>query len=88
MRIWDCNFEYSGNGITIKSQRKRGGYIRGIEVRNCKFSGVLIQADVKYNADGESAEELSVLENFLFENISLTGRCYSMTRDTYRIPAV
>lgn len=88
VRIWDCDFEYSGNGITIKSQRKRGGYIRGIDVRNCKFSGVLIQADVKYNADGESAEELSVLENFLFENISLTGRCYSMTRDTYRIPAV
>ena len=88
VRIWDCDFKNSGNGLTIKSHRKRGGYIRNVTVENCVFSGILIVGSVPYNMDGESAKELSEFARLRFENVYLTGRCFSMTRDTFRMPAI
>ena len=62
--------------------------LKEIFVHLSEFSGILIVGSVPYNMDGESANELSEFARFRFENVYLTGRCFSMTRDTFRMPAI
>ena len=88
VRIWDCDFKDSWTGITLKSHKKRGGYIRNISVSNSEFSGVLIVGSVWYNQDGKSAPTITCFENFTFDNIFLTGKCYSAKKERYCIPPV
>lgn len=73
VQIWDCDLENSFSGIEIKSSEKRGGYVRGVTVRDCKAPRVLIHA-VPYNDDGEAAPTPPVLEHFTFAGLTLTGR--------------
>ncbi len=35
VQIWDCDLANSLSGIEIKATPKRGGYVRGVTVRDC-----------------------------------------------------
>lgn len=73
VKIWDCNFFNGKSGFGMKTTRKRGGYVRNVRIRNCDFASVLIRADYPTNNDGESANELTQIENFSLENIKIKG---------------
>lgn len=72
VRIWDCDLVNSMSGIEIKATKKRGGYVRGISVKNCSTSRLMFHS-VGYNDDGVSAGIPPVFENCLFENVQITG---------------
>lgn len=38
VRIWDCDLSCGLYGIEIKGTRKRGGYVRDVQVRDCRVS--------------------------------------------------
>lgn len=73
IKIWNCDMQNSVCGIQIKGTKERGGYIKNIDVRNCKFSRILISSAVGYNNDGESAPAVPYFENFLFKDIFVSG---------------
>ena len=70
--IWDCDFTKSRAGIGIKVTPKRGGYVRNVRVRNCRFVNLRARS-VTFNDDGEPSGVMSVVEDVLFENTVLTG---------------
>ena len=70
--IWDCDFTASVMGLSIKLNHERGGYMRNIVVRNCRFSRILARSRY-YVENSQPAKNLSVVEDFLFQNIELTG---------------
>lgn len=72
VQIWDCDLEHSFSGIEIKGTAKRGGYVRGVTVRDCKAPRVMIHS-VPYNDDGEAADTPPVFEHFTFAGLTLTG---------------
>lgn len=72
VRIWDCDLVNSMSGIEIKATKKRGGYVRGISVKNCSTSRLMFHS-VGYNDDGISAGVAPVFENCTFENVHITG---------------
>lgn len=73
VKIWDCDLERSMSGIEIKATNKRGGYVRGVEVRDCITPRVMMHS-VPYNNDGVPAPHPPVLENCRFARLTLTGR--------------
>ena len=73
VKIWDCNLAVSTSGLEIKATRKRGGYVRDVEVRDCVLSRAMIHS-VGYNDDGVGSPLPPVLENFLYERVTLLGR--------------
>ena len=75
VKIWDCDMGDSTYGVEIKGTKKRGGYVRGVHVRDCKLCRVLMHS-VLYNDDGEGAPEVPVFEDCRFENLKLTGITY------------
>ena len=70
--LWNCDFSESGSGISIKVTQKRGGYIKNIKIGDCAFSSIRARC-VSFNDDGEGAETVSVVRDFLFKNLTLTG---------------
>ena len=73
VQIWDCDLTNSWSGIEIKATPKRGGYVRGVSVRDCTASRLLVHA-VPYNNDGEAAPRQPVFSHLSFERLTLTGR--------------
>ena len=73
--VWDCDFTRGGAGIGLKVTPKRGGYIRNVRVRNSRFVNLRARS-VTFNDDGEPSGEMSVVEDVLFENTTLTGMAY------------
>ena len=73
VRIWDCDMSASMQGIEIKATKKRGAYVRGVRVHNCKVSRVQIHA-VGYNDDGVGAPVPPVFADCCFRNVTVTGR--------------
>ncbi len=73
VKIWDCNLENSMYGIEIKGTRKRGGYVRDIEVRDCIVPCLSVHS-VLYNDDGVGAKEPPKFENFYYEGVTITGK--------------
>jgi len=71
--LWDCDMRPTWSGIEIKSTQKRGGYVRGISVRDIAASHVMIHS-VNFNDDGESAGISPVIEDCHFERMHLLGR--------------
>ena len=71
--VWDCDIQNCEVGFQIKSARKRGGYVKNVRVADCKSSVIAVWVSLSYNDDGVSAEELPVLSDYTFENITLTG---------------
>lgn len=72
VRIWDCDLSHSLNGIEIKGTKKRGGYVRDIEVQDCVLPRLMIHT-VGYNDDGIPAKHPPVLERCCFERLRITG---------------
>ncbi|MBQ2803095.1 MAG: glycoside hydrolase family 28 protein [Lachnospiraceae bacterium] len=75
VKIWDCDMRNSLCGIEIKGTGKRGGYVRDIQVRDCKVSRIMFHS-VAYNDDGIGAKKPPVFENCIFEGLQITGSCY------------
>lgn len=73
VRLWDCDMGPTWSGIEIKATRKRGGYVRGISVRDIRASHVMIHS-VGYNDDGEGFKTPPVIEDCHFERMHLLGR--------------
>jgi len=73
VKIWDCAVGPTWSGIEIKATKKRGGYVRNIEVRDVTASHIQMHS-VGYNDDGEGSKVPPVLENCSFENMHLLGR--------------
>lgn len=74
IKIWDCDMGDSLCGIEIKGTKKRGGFVRKVQVRDCKVARVLFHS-VGYNDDGIGAGVAPVFEDCTFENIQITGKC-------------
>ncbi|SFG72050.1 glycosyl hydrolase family 28 protein [Oribacterium sp. WCC10] len=73
VNIWDCDMKNSSSGFEIKATKKRGGYVKGIHVRDSRFSRILFHS-VNYNDDGESAKKLPSLSDCSFTNVKICGR--------------
>lgn len=76
VKIWDCDLARSIYGVEIKATKKRGGYVRGIFVKDCDLSRIMMHS-VGYNDDGEPAPDIPVFEDCVFENLCLRGIEYS-----------
>lgn len=66
VKIWDCNMAVSTSGLEIKATKKRGGYVRDVEVCDCTLSHVMVHS-VGYNDDGIGSDVPPILENFKYE---------------------
>ncbi len=73
VKIWDCDIETSFAGLNIKSTPSRGGYIKNVSVYHLKTSKIFFRTSMNGNDDGASADTLPRLENFVFEDITITG---------------
>ena len=70
--IQDCTAGALLNGMQIKGTKDRGGYVRNIQVADCKLLKITIFSSLNYNNDGEAAPELPTFENISFRNIDLS----------------
>ncbi len=84
VKIWDCDMSSSLSGIEIKGTRKRGGYVRDIEVRDCRVSRILFHS-VGYNDDGIGAPVPPVFERCRFERLHITGKCLDHDRQYHDV---
>lgn len=75
VRIWDCDFSASEYGLHFKTTPKRGGFVRNVTVEHCSFPRLTVES-VRYNDDGESAGEPTVMENIVLRDITLSGVCW------------
>lgn len=71
--IWDCDLRGLWYGVEVKATRKRGGYVRGLRVRDTVMQHAVIRS-VPYNDDGVAAADVPVLEDFLYERVQILGR--------------
>ncbi len=72
VRIWNCDMSNSVFGVEIKATKKRGGYVRDVQVRNCNLCRLMMHS-VGYNDDGEAAPTIPVFEDCAFEDLHITG---------------
>ena len=70
--IWNCCIPY-GTGIYIKSQKKRGGYVKNVKVYNCSTPSISIHSSYGVNNDGEPAPNPPEISDMIFEDITVTG---------------
>ncbi len=68
VQIWDCDLANSLSGIEIKATPKRGGYVRGVTVRDCITPRVMLHDGVQY--DGVPAGAPPKLEHCFFERLT------------------
>lgn len=78
--IWDCDLSRSIYGLEIKGTWKRGGYVRGIRVDNCRIPRLLFHA-VDYNNDGEPAGKPPVFSDCCFQRLEILGEYYNRQRE-------
>lgn len=83
VKIWDCDFSQSMYGLEIKGTKKRGGYVKNIEVTNCVVPRILFHA-VEYNDDGVGAETPPVFKNCRFKDMTITGVCLDLIQGKVR----
>ena len=72
VKLWDCDLRHSLYGVQIKGTKKRGGYVRGVSVRDCALPRFVVQA-VTYNDDGEGSPTPPVFSDFRCERVRFTG---------------
>ncbi|MBT1176650.1 hypothetical protein JS532_03590 [Bifidobacterium callimiconis] len=72
VEIWDCDLSGLWYGVEVKTTPKRGGWVRGLHVRDTVMRHAIIRA-VPYNDDGVAASVPPVLEDFRFECVRLLG---------------
>lgn len=73
--IWDCDMRRTWAGIEVKACPKRGGYVRGLKVRDCSVSHISVH-DAVVNMDGEGAPDMPFFSDFEFRNLHLLGRYF------------
>lgn len=83
VKIWDCDFSNSMYGLEIKGTRKRGGYVRNVQVQNCSVPRILFHS-VGYNDDGIGAQTPPRFENCSFKNMKITGICLDLIQGEIR----
>lgn len=79
VKIWDCDVKSSLCGIEVKGTRKRGGYVRGLRVSDCKTSKIMLHS-VSYNDDGIAASTPPVFSDCVFENMEIGGEVLNPDR--------
>ena len=82
VQIWDCDLANSLSGIEIKATPKRGGYVRGVTVRDCIAPRVMLHS-VPYNDDGVPAGAPPKLEHCFFERLTLTAEVLDHDRSRH-----
>ena len=82
VQIWDCDLANSLSGIEIKATPKRGGYVRGVTVRDCITPRVMLHS-VPYNDDGVPAGAPPKLEHCFFERLTLTAEVLDHDRSRH-----
>lgn len=82
VQIWDCDLANSLSGIEIKATPKRGGYVRGVTVRDCITPRVMLHS-VPYNDDGLPAGAPPKLEHCFFERLTLTAEVLDHDRSRH-----
>ena len=82
VQIWDCDLANSLSGIEIKATPKRGGYVRGVTVRDCITPRVMLHS-VPYNDDGVPAGTPPKLEHCFFERLTLTAEVLDHDRSRH-----
>lgn len=87
VKIWDCNMAVSTSGLEIKATKKRGGYVRDVEVCDCTLSHVMVHS-VGYNDDGIGSDVPPILENFKYERVTLLGRYIDHDHVWHSCPAI
>ena len=70
IRIWDCDFSSAFFGIHIKTTKKRGGYIKNVELKDSKISRIMIR-EVGYNDDGEGSNALTEISDIRFDDLEI-----------------
>ena len=78
--VWDCDLTNSQYGLLVKGTAKRGGGVQGLTVRRCALPRVMV-CQVGYNDDGEPGPRPPVFRDFLFEELTLTGRYQDVDGD-------
>ena len=87
VRIWDCDLGRGMYGIEIKGTKKRGGYVRGVHMRDCTVARVLMHA-VGYNDDGVGAPLPPKFSDCSFERVRILGRALNHEGETLDCPAI
>lgn len=87
VKIWDCDLQHSWFGLEIKGTKKRGGYVRNVEVKDCVLPRVLFHS-VGYNDDGIGAGVAPVFEKCLFERDAIRGVYLAKNREWCECAAV
>lgn len=87
VRIWDCDLGRAKYGIEIKGTKKRGGYVRNVQVRDCTVARILMHA-VGYNDDGIGASAPPKFSGCRFENVRILGRSFDHEGAFTDVPAI
>ena len=82
VQIWDCDLANSLSGIGSKATPKRGGYVRGVTVRDCITPASCCTA-YRYNDDGVPAGAPPKLEHCFFERLTLTAEVLDHDRSQH-----
>lgn len=85
--VWDCDLGNAMYGIEIKGTKKRGGYVRGVHLRDCTVARVLMHA-VGYNDDGEGAAVPPKFSDCTFERLQILGKSLNHERVVSEVPAI
>ncbi len=85
--VWDCDLSKSVYGLEIKGTWKRGGYVRGIRVDNCRLPRLLFH-EVGYNNDGEPADRPPVFADCSFKRLEILGAYYNRQREWTECEAI
>ncbi len=71
--VWDNDCSRGSLGFSIKTTRKRGGYVRGVRVFDNLLPNFRINASYTCNNDGQGADSLTTVEDVICENNVLLG---------------
>lgn len=85
--VWDCDLSRSVYGLEIKGTWKRGGYVKGIRVDNCRLPRLLFH-EVGYNNDGEPADRPPVFSDCVFRRMEILGAYYNRQREWTECEAI
>lgn len=70
--VQNCKIGALDNGVRIKTNKFRGGYVDSVVVKDCDLLKILITTRYTPNNDGEAAPELSKIGNMEFSNLNMT----------------
>jgi len=87
VKIWDCDLKNSVYGIEIKGTKKRGGYVKNVDVKDCVLPRVQFHS-VGYNDDGVGAPKAPVFEKCRFERIAIRGIYQTKDREWCECTAI